>query len=162
MRLYLVRHGEPVRGGPFADADRPLTADGMRQVEILAQALVQLVEAVPRIAASPARRCRDSAAILAAAFALPEAAIESRAALAMGSAPGPALAALDAEDGDWAWVGHEPWLTVAAAHLLEAPQGGGLRFECAGCAAFDVDATASGPRGTLRWLLGPGMLDALR
>jgi 8-oxo-dGTP diphosphatase len=65
-RLYLVRHGKAGDRHRFDgdDRDRPLTTNGLRQAELLAELLAES-GAPDRILSSPAERCRQTVAPLA-------------------------------------------------------------------------------------------------
>lgn len=67
MRLYIVRHGEaePATG---ADAQRPLTERGRRDVRALWQALAARGETPGKIISSPYVRAAQTAAEIAAVF----------------------------------------------------------------------------------------------
>ena len=69
-RLYLVRHadaGDPAEWiGP--DADRPLSSKGVKQAARLAAALVAAGTNVGGLRTSPARRCTETCAVIAAAL----------------------------------------------------------------------------------------------
>jgi 8-oxo-dGTP diphosphatase len=88
MTVYLVRHAVAVGRSDWDDDDglRPLTKKGHRQarglVDLLAHANVR------RVLSSPARRCRDTVAPVAAKAALP---VEDAAELAEGSDPDDAV-----------------------------------------------------------------------
>jgi phosphohistidine phosphatase SixA len=65
-RAYLIRHGKAGDRDRFRgdDRDRPLTASGLRQADLLAEALGES-EALPDlILSSPAERCRQTVAPL--------------------------------------------------------------------------------------------------
>jgi broad specificity phosphatase PhoE len=65
VRLYLVRHGRAARGWDD-DADPPLDDRGRQQAQALADELAGRVEGGAAIVSSPMRRCRETAAPLAA------------------------------------------------------------------------------------------------
>lgn len=89
--VVLVRHADALARASWTDDDgaRPLTAKGERQAEALAG---DLAEPTPdRLVSSPARRCTDTLAPLAARAGLP---LEHAAPLAEGGDPDEALAYL--------------------------------------------------------------------
>ena len=69
-RLYIVRHadaGDPSEWiGP--DAERPLSSKGVKQAARLAAALVAAGTNVGSLRTSPARRCTETCAVIAAAL----------------------------------------------------------------------------------------------
>ena len=72
-RTYLIRHGKAGDRHKFAgddDRDRPLTANGLRQAELLAGILAMGEASPARILSSPALRCRQTVTPLTAALGL--------------------------------------------------------------------------------------------
>ena len=64
MNLYILRHGIAVeRGTPgyAKDADRPLTLEGERKLQLIAQAMKALDLAFDLILSSPYLRARQTA-----------------------------------------------------------------------------------------------------
>ena len=140
---YLVRHAEAEKGGGGPDAERRLTPAGRAAFEALARALAPSVR-LARIVASPYRRARETAEILAAATGAP---VEIEAALGAGCCTGPEVLALArAGGGGVALVGHNP--EMAEAVVLAA---GGDRAVPPGAVA----AVEAGPPWRLDWLRAP-------
>ena len=77
LRLTLMRHGhaEPIDGAP-EDYVRQLTARGRREASGMGERLLRAGLVPERILASSAQRTRTTALLAAAAFGLPEAAID--------------------------------------------------------------------------------------
>lgn len=109
-RLYLVRHadaGDPAEWiGP--DSERPLSSKGVKQAARLAAALVAAGTNVGSLRTSPARRCTETCAVIAAA-------LETTATIDEQLADGPTtahVAKLLARRGTDALllVGHQPHL----------------------------------------------------
>ena len=109
-RLYIVRHadaGDPAEWiGP--DAERPLSSKGVKQAARLAAALVAAGTNVGSLRTSPARRCTETCAVIAAA-------LETTATIDEHLADGPTaayVAKLLARRGHEALllVGHQPHL----------------------------------------------------
>jgi phosphohistidine phosphatase len=153
MRLVLVRHAQAVPG-PDDDA-RPLSPAGDAQAHAAARALGRLDLGLAVVVASPARRCRDTALVIAAAVGVDG--VEVAPELALGAPPQAALDRLLREPLPTLAVGHAPDLGTWAAELL----GGDamLSFDCGAAAAFEVDAT--GHRAVLVWSLPGALLAAL-
>jgi len=161
MHLYLVRHGEPVRGGAYSDLDRPLTPAGEAHLERLGRALAWLGVGPVRIATSPAERCRASAAIVAQELGGNHAAPRVVAQLGIdGTAPG-ALRALTAAAGadPWIVISHEPILRGICAELLEGPPHLGIRFDCGACACFEMEGEGLASPAVLAWFITPSLLE---
>jgi len=157
LRIYLVRHGSAVRGGPYAEADRPLTVEGTAAVRGAARGLAQLGLKPRALLTSPARRCRDTAALLAVALGIPAGAVRAVDALASGCSPSDVLAelaGLGAQD-EVLVVGHEPDLTALGSVFLATSGPAVLRFRPGSCACLEVEETPAGRRASLLWLLTP-------
>jgi phosphohistidine phosphatase SixA len=112
-----LRHGHD---GGGADDDRGLSDMGRRQVEALARQLAQRYPAgLGVLFASPARRTRETAEMLAFALGAKFCAVEPW--LAIGAPPEPfafwADSAALAGHATIAYVGHAPDLVRAAAHF---------------------------------------------
>lgn len=140
--VYLVRHAEAAAGG--ADADRRLTATGKASFAGLLE-MVGPKLAVKRVLASPFRRARETAEILARTAG---AAVEPCDDLASGHAGGRELLALAREAGPGAaLVAHNPEvaeaLAIAAGKSVPVPPGT--------IAALDL----SGPVPRLLWVRSP-------
>jgi phosphohistidine phosphatase len=124
MRLVtLVRHGraEPQKGAT-TDFGRPLDRQGVREVHATARELAQL-ECLPEcILASPAQRTRQTATLLARAFALDErqVVLEERLYLAPPEELLGALRRLSPGVLHALLVGHNPGLSELARRLAPA------------------------------------------
>lgn len=152
MRLYLVQHGAAV---PKAEnPQRPLTAQGMAEVERLAQQLGAAGVRVGRVVHSGRQRAAQTAAILAAAIA-PQVAIETSDLLVPEAEPAVLDWQMGAWDTDTLLVGHMPALGRLASHLL-CPAGSALplAFTPASAACLQRE---QGQRWTLLWLLPPAL-----
>lgn len=156
MRVVLMRHAEAARG-PWSDADRPLTADGIAAAEAAARGLVRLEPQVARVLTSPALRARDTGDILAREWGV-RAEVEDD--LAIGGNRERAVARLrgSTSGATVVAVGHAPDLGVLAALLLGVAIE--LPFECCGGTCIEV-AAAVDRAGVLAWAMGPEALAAL-
>lgn len=163
FHLYLVRHAiAEERGAAWPDdSQRPLTADGIRKWRRQAAGLAA-VDARPDVVLTSAFvRARQTADLLAAAWAKKPKVIEIEA-LQPGHKPREVLRALEpyAAHASMALVGHEPGLGELAALLV------GFRttpeFKKGGVARVDV-ALLPPPAGSgaIAWWLTPRLLRAL-
>jgi phosphohistidine phosphatase len=144
VTIYLVRHAKAEERAAGGDAERRLTADGSVRFRTLAAELSGRM-AVARILASPYRRARETAELLAAATGAP---IEAEAALASGATPAAELLALAREAGPGtALVGHNPELGQA----IGLAAGAALDVRPGTVAAVEL----SGTRAHLLWLEAP-------
>jgi phosphohistidine phosphatase len=157
--LALFRHG-PAEGRnatlyPDDDA-RPLNAAGRKKVKAAARGLRALGLAPEILRYSPARRARETAALIADVLHLPAKAVVLEPALHPDADPGVLVRdALRRERASRVmWVGHEPWLGEAVGLLTGAAP---VALRKAGLALVEVPA---GPRrkGHLRGLVPPEWL----
>jgi phosphohistidine phosphatase len=161
--LYLMRHGVAEDAGPgMSDAERALTADGIRKTKRVALGLKTLDIKFDLIVSSPLRRAEETAHLVAEIVA-PGAPLELRASLA-GGTPDEVVKGLRPyrDCGQILLVGHQPDLGELASHLLTgsttlAP----LPFKKAGVAAIAVDALPPRSAGVLEWFLTAGQLRAI-
>jgi phosphohistidine phosphatase len=157
--LYLVRHGvaeEPGEAWPD-DSKRPLTAKGKARLREVAQGLLALDVQMDEVVTSPFVRARQTAEILASAYAdVPP--VTLLPALAVGGAPGEVLSQLGrfAKRQNLGLVGHAPGIGELAARLIGARRAFDFRKGAVCC--IEVDALTAAPRGRLRWFLTPRML----
>lgn len=165
MDLLIVRHGLAGNRDEFAatgqpDELRPLTHDGVRQFTKAARGLHRILGHVDLIATSPLTRAQQTAELLGKRFNV--AVVETEA--LRPDAPYTKFASWikkSTTTDPVAIVGHEPhlsglvaWLIGDAAARVELKKGGAclVRF----------DRQAQRGAGTLRWLLPPDILRALR
>lgn len=121
LALYLIRHARAAERGARHrdDAERPLLSEGEAQARIIAEALVRLGVRLERLASSPLLRARQTAEPLRA---LGGGELTLEGALAQGDPHETARAlrelSVGSRSGPVAAVGHEPYLSRLAAHLL--------------------------------------------
>jgi phosphohistidine phosphatase len=162
-QLYLIRHGlAEERGDAWPDdAKRPLTDDGISQLRKAARGLSRIGVSVEIVLSSPLVRARQTAELIAG-----------------GLDPRPSLVNIDslAPDGNFAavmmdlekharksrvaLVGHEPAIGELAARLIGSRHP--IEFKKGAVCRIDIeDLPPAGP-GTLRWMLTPKILRALK
>jgi phosphohistidine phosphatase len=160
--LYLVRHAIAAeRGDEWPDDDkRPLTERGIARFRESVAGLEALDTAIDEIFTSPLIRAKQTAELLAAAFA-PTPTVKLLDALAPGNGPGIVMTQLAraARRRRIALVGHEPDLGELAAHLLGA--GRPLPFKKGAVCRIDVEGLASKRKGSLIWFVPPKILRKL-
>jgi len=163
MRLLLMRHATAARSGPYSDADRPLTPDGVEQVERVARALARLDQAPRIVLTSPAERCRQTAASIAQAFGLAPDCTRFAESAGAGSGPARLLQALTSlGDVDRVlFVGHEPDLVALTSVLLSGVGDVALHYRCSSVAGLDVDGMPPSRPAVLAWFLDPVALRLL-
>jgi phosphohistidine phosphatase len=161
-----MRHGIAVpRGLPpgSGDASRPLTPEGRKKTEQIAEGLQRLGWEVDWIVTSPLVRAAETAEIVAASLnrRVP---VEPCAALSPGGSAEDLLSFLakHADRKRVLLVGHEPDLGKLAARLMDAGPQANLTFKKGGCCAIRFDKHPSRSAGQLVWWLTPRVARALR
>lgn len=162
MNLYLARHGES--GKSMADAKkdtkRPLTSEGRKEVEEIADSIVRLGARFDEIATSPLPRAIETARIIAKR--------QKKAKLLVWDELSPegdrrvmlSRLAKMGHESEVLLVGHEPYLTSVVADLMGA-RPGTILLKKAGLVRVRVTSFAPSAKGELRWLLSPRVLKAI-
>jgi phosphohistidine phosphatase len=158
MQLLVIRHGIAEDAEKFAasgedDSRRPLTKSGRRKMKEVAAGLLELVESIDVIAASPLVRAQQTAGIVAKAF--DGMSVETVEALSPESDP--------ADLVDWlgkhataevvAVVGHEPHLGMLVTWLMTERRESQVAMSKGGAALLEFDSRVAARSGTLQWLL---------
>lgn len=164
VTLYLMRHGIAADAeAGMSDADRALTAEGIRKTTRVAVGL-QTIGVTPEIIlSSPLRRADETARLVAEVLA-PKLQVEHYAPLAGGVPVEEVLRNLrpSRRAHGIILVGHQPDLGHLASYLMTgsatlAP----LPFRKASVAAISVAGVPPKGTGSLEWFLTPGQLRAI-
>ncbi|MFP4036381.1 MAG: phosphohistidine phosphatase SixA [Desulfobacteraceae bacterium] len=123
MRLYLVQHGRPVP--KEQDPDRPLSDEGRREVERVANFLRQAGIRVPRVEHSGKTRAAQTAELLVERVN-PGAAAEPRSGLGPLDDPASFISSIAEQEEDRMLVGHLPHLDRLASLLAAGDQEAGV------------------------------------
>jgi phosphohistidine phosphatase len=158
MRIYFFRHAhaEDAQGPEFDDFTRPLSTRGNERTQAAAGALERLGLKPVRVFSSPRLRARQTADILAKAFATP---VIVREELNFGFNPAfisTLVEGLETED-EVLLIGHEPDFSTTIAAITG---GSDVMMKKGSAARVDLIAQQP-PRGTLVWLLTPRTLDLM-
>jgi phosphohistidine phosphatase len=160
--IYLVRHGlADARGPKYPDDDlRPLTDRGKARLRQQNAGLLALDVRFDGILTSPLVRARQTAEVLAEAFAR-KPKITEYPALAPGGRAIDAIADLAAfaRRRQIALVGHAPGIGQVAARLIGARHG--IDFKKGAVCCIEVAGLPVTGWGDLRWFLTPRMLRTL-
>ena len=164
IELYLVRHAIAAERGPKYPDDRlrPLTPAGAKQFAKSVPGLVEMDAVIDFVLTSPLVRARETATLLAAGLK-PKPALVEIEALAPGGRYQAVIEAIKSHakrHRRLALVGHEPDLGELAARLLGAR--GSVEFKKGAVCLIQVDGATPGGPGTLRWMLPPKALRALK
>jgi phosphohistidine phosphatase len=150
MRLYLCHHGLAVP--EELDAERPLSGQGLQDVEGIAARLENAGVRAQRVLHSGKTRARQTAEQLARAL-MPGGTSEIQTGLAPKDPVAPIAAAIAGWSSDTALVGHLPFLGRLASLLLtEDPNRPLLAFRPGTVACLERDAEG---RWSLAWMLPP-------
>jgi phosphohistidine phosphatase len=141
--LLVVRHGPAEPAGAGGDAARKLTSEGRARMKGAATALARIVPKPQAIWSSPLVRARETAAILADAFA-----VEAPRATAL-LAPGFDCFRLAAELGEagagpFALIAHAPDVATFSEWLIGAAGEGGVKFASGTAAVLTLAAPGAG------------------
>ena len=162
--VYLMRHGiaaEPTPG--MNDADRALTAEGVRKTTRVAVGLGKLGAKPDLILSSPLRRAEETARLVADVLT-PHASVELYPALAGGFSAADVVKGLrpHRQARELLLVGHQPDLGDLASYLLTGSASlVPLPFKKAGVAAITLASVPPRSAGLLEWFLTPGQLRAI-
>jgi len=165
MEVFLVRHAIAHERNPRRwpdDSERPLTGEGARKFRKAARGIGICLPSAPVLLTSPYVRARDTAAILANVAGLPKATECPELAASESSQRGYALLAPRKEHAV-ILVGHEPWLSDFLASALAGSEARvKIEFRKGGAACIEFVGRPQPGRATLKWLLPPRVLRALR
>ncbi len=167
MMLYLCRHAVAAEGdGKNADAERPLTSEGIAKFRKAATGFLETAPQVRQIYSSPALRARQTAGILQEVFARQKIDVRVTITEALGLSR-PTLQAFMKElralkkTPAIVAVGHEPTLSGwIAALCFGASVACRLEMKKGAIAAIELEDKKM--TGTLVGLYGPKVLRALR
>lgn len=162
--IYLMRHGIAADAtAGMSDADRALTAEGVRKTTRVAVGLQKLGAKPDLILSSPLRRAEETARLVADVLA-PNSAVELYPPLAGGFAVDDIVKGLrpHRRAGELLLVGHQPDLGDLASYLMTgAPHLAPLPFKKAGVAAISLGSLPPRSAGLLEWFLTPGHLRSI-
>jgi phosphohistidine phosphatase len=154
MKLYFLRHAEAEEMAT-SDHERQLTLRGRERLATAARVIRKLRVKPARIYSSPRIRAQQTAEIVAQQLGTK---IEIREEVNFGFnvvAVETLISSLS-DDSEVMFVGHEPSFSMTVGELT----GGTVEMKKGGLAR--VDLTAQRPlRGTLVWLITPGVFDML-
>jgi phosphohistidine phosphatase len=161
--LYLLRHAiaAPSGAAGFADADRPLTPEGIRKMKAAAKGMRGMNLGFERLWSSPYRRARETAEIVAGVFKLD---IEFHDALVPDAPLRRIVADLGkppAKETGLVLVGHQPQLGVLASFLIAGDENARIELKKGSLCKLTVDPNApleAGRAAVLNWLLAPAQL----
>jgi phosphohistidine phosphatase len=167
MKLYILRHGEAAdHDDPRFenDADRPLTAKGIRRTKLLAYALRQWGVTFDVILSSPLVRARETAEIIESGLRL-DGRLEFSNELAPSGDVGKLvnqLNALEPAPDAVLLVGHEPYLSNLISLLCAGGPNLSLTLKKGGLCRMASEQLTVSRCAQLEWLLPPRLLGSKR
>jgi len=160
MNLYVLRHGVAVeRGAPdFAnDSERPLTAEGEKQLRQIATAMKKMDLQFDLILSSPFLRAKQTAEIVAKNLKLkkrlrffdelkPDGGVKNLLRQLNELKPAPENILI---------VGHEPYLSRLISLFVSGGENVAIDFKKGGLCKLKVEKLQTGRGAMLAWLLTP-------
>jgi phosphohistidine phosphatase len=165
MELLIVRHAIACERDAERwpdDRERPLSARGVLRARQAARGVRKLVRRPVSVLSSPLLRAQQTAAILSEYAGWPRASLSPL--LAPEASPAAVLALLArSHESRVALVGHQPGLGRLLVSCLPAARGAAaFEMRKMGIAVVGFDGAARSGRGTLRMLVPPRLLRAVR
>jgi len=160
MNLYILRHGIAVeRGTPgyATDADRPLTPEGERKLQLVAAAIKALDLGFDLILSSPYLRARQTGEVVAAALDLGKK-LEFSDNLVPGGSTYQLVEQLNRlvpAPENILLVGHEPYLSGLVSLLITGKERSCVVLKKGGFCKLTSESLKHGRCATLAWLLTP-------
>jgi phosphohistidine phosphatase len=165
MNVYLLRHAHAVdlgEQGIQTDEERPLSEEGHRQMQAVANGIKHLGLKFDQVLTSPLRRAMETAQDLRRHLGLPETAVVTCDELEPGVSSKKLMKRLRSlEANDMVLIGHAPDLLEDAAWLLGSKKTQ-VEIAKAGLAFIRCEAPPRKGVGTLVWLLPPEILGAMK
>lgn len=155
VSVFLLRHAVAApHTSPARDAERPLTPEGRAKMKKAVRGLKKIQPAFSVIFTSPLKRARQTAEIVAQAYAA-KAKLKPLPDLAPGGAPKKVEETLRAQPagGDVLLVGHQPDLGRLLSLLVFNNPDAHFPLKKGGMARVDLIFAAKSPVAELRWLL---------
>ena len=168
MELLIVRHADAGDVEEFAktgqpDSLRPLSGKGRKQMRTAARALIDLVPKADVIVTSPLTRAVETSDLLAKVYGK-RTERETTVTLEPEKTPEEFLQWLIAyRNVETAIaVGHEPHLSTLATWLMTGSADSRVQLKKGGACLVEFDGRPVKGEGTLRWLLTPKLLEAIK
>ena len=162
MQLVVIRHAIAEDREAFAtsgrsDAERPLTAEGVRKMRRTARGLHHVVPAIDVLVASPLTRANETAEILRREYDIE--CIDTADVLQPDVALDDVVSWMAKYTaGVVAVVGHEPQLGRLVTYLVSGADTPGVELKKGGASMIEFDGKPTPGAGRLRWSIPPGML----
>lgn len=163
MELIVMRHGEAgTRNTINNDSERSLTAEGMEEIEKIAESMKSLKIDVDVIATSPLKRSLETAEIVAKVLKKAKK-LETWDELSPEGERKDLFERLSKmnEESSVLLIGHEPYLSTLIGDLISNRPGTRIIIKKGGIAKLAINSLVPKASGELRWLLTPKQLKKL-
>jgi phosphohistidine phosphatase len=166
MNLYLLRHGIAAEPGSLEyrhDSERPLTDEGERKLQHVAQALEKLEITFDVILSSPFVRAWQTASIVAESLEISKKLRRCEPLIPGGSLKQliQELNALKPAPKDVLLVGHEPSLSHHISFLISGHADAAVTMKKGALCKLSADSLRYGRCATLEWLLTAKLMAAM-
>jgi phosphohistidine phosphatase len=165
VNIYILRHGIAVERDEWdskSDAERPLMAEGEKQLRKTCRALEKMKLDFDLILSSPFARAKQTAEIVAG---------ELKRRLKFSDELQPSgsakklfrqLTDLEPAPENILLVGHEPYLSRLISLLISGDENAAIDFKKGGLCKLEVGKLRTGKCATLAWLLTPKQMKRMR
>lgn len=165
MKIYLIRHALALDRSEWhkADAERPLTDDGVKKMKKAAKGLRNMGFTFSWILTSPVRRAHDTALIVADEFKARQK-LRILRSLAPDGDTKALVRHLALDFRSWESVlliGHEPYLSNLISTLIGGESKLEVDFKKGALCKLSSDSLTFGRCATLEWLVPPKILRQL-
>ena len=160
MEIYIMQHGPSFT--KEQDPEEGLTAEGEQVIHASGKALNKIGIGFDMILASPKKRSKQTAAIIAEETGFPSEKIMETEKVKAMTPPAETVEALSGLS-DYKSIliaGHLPSVAEIASHLLTGGSKASIAFERGGCCRIDVEELPT-HAGSLRWYLTPEQLQLI-
>ncbi len=159
MELYFLRHGEAAdrsHSGATHDSERPLTAEGLKQMQQVAKGMKRLGVAFDAVLSSPYLRARQTAEIISAHYQY-KGKTELSEVLTPNAEFRDFVELLKKFDGDKKilFIGHQPGLGSFVSSLISGDQHISINLRKGGLCRVDTSELGTAALAYLEWLLTP-------
>lgn len=161
MTLYVMRHADavPVGGAVTRDADRPLSAKGKRDADVMGSVLARIDPAIALVLTSPFLRAVKTGECVAGAVH-PAGGVRATGSLAPGCCSVELVEEIAALGTGSAYIaiGHQPDLSMFIGSLIAGTAHAAIDMQPGSVAKLRISGPAAAPDVRLCWLISPDLV----